>query len=283
MAGLGIGALIWLCLLTLVSLFAGGWVAGRMAGPMKRVDSMLHGVITWGVVTLVALFTVGSAVGGLLSGTANILGGTLSAAGSVAGKSVQSAAEMVEPSGAGRAGDQQKNEVLQSLKQEAKTLLRQTRKPELQPEELHSRATQAVDTATSGVARASSNPQEAEQKLDRTLDKLASQAQSVVAEVDREAAINVITARTGKSEEEAAQIVDGWIQKLQQAQVQIEEAGAEIKQEARQTGEAVAQGTAKTAFWGVLALLLGAAAAGVGGRIGSPKDFEEHPSDSRVA
>ncbi len=84
--------------------------------------------------------------------------------------------------------------------------------------------------------------------------------------MDREAAINVITARTGKSEQEAAQIVDGWIQKLQHAQVQLEQAGAEIKQEARQTGEAVAEGTAKTAFWGMLTLLLGAVAAGLGGR-----------------
>jgi hypothetical protein len=101
---------------------------------------------------------------------------------------------------------------------------------------------------------------------------LYSESKDVVSDVDRQAAINVVKERTGKSQEESAKIVDGWIQKFQQAQAEAEQAGAEIKQEAAQAGEAVAQGTAKAAAWGLLALVLGAIAALLGGIVGTPKE-----------
>ena len=263
MAGLGIGALIWWFVVTLVSLFAGGWVAGRLAGVPRRTDAMLHGVITWGVVTLVALFLIGSAIGGLLSGTTNLLASGISAA----TQGLQGGTQMMESAGArDQAG------VLQNAKQEAKELLRQTGQQELQPQELQEEAQEARETATDAAAKAAQNPQQAQAILDRTLDKLYQQARDIISEADRQAAINIITARTDKSEQEAAKIVDAWIAQFQQAQAELEQAGAELQQEAAQAGEAVAEGTAAAAFWALLALVLGAVAAGFGGTVGMLRD-----------
>lgn len=80
--GLGIGAGIWTLVSTLIALFAGGWVAGRVAGLADRGGSMLHGVVTWGLFSLVAAFMMATAVGGLFGGALGVVGQSLQAAGS---------------------------------------------------------------------------------------------------------------------------------------------------------------------------------------------------------
>lgn len=82
MSGLGIGAAIWWGLSLLIALFAGGWVAGRLAGIPRAFDSMLHGIITFCLFTLLLFYLLSTAVGRIIGGTSRIVGNTLSAAGS---------------------------------------------------------------------------------------------------------------------------------------------------------------------------------------------------------
>lgn len=65
--GFAVGAGIWLAVSTIVALFLGGMAAGRLAGMPRREDSMLHGVVMWGLVTLFALLFMTTAVGQVLS------------------------------------------------------------------------------------------------------------------------------------------------------------------------------------------------------------------------
>lgn len=80
--GAGRSALIWWLVITLIAYFCGGCVAGRLAGVLRRGDAMLHGIVTWGVVTIAVVVLVGSAVGGVLSGMTNFLAGGLQGQGS---------------------------------------------------------------------------------------------------------------------------------------------------------------------------------------------------------
>ncbi len=82
LSGLGIGAGIWSLVATLIALFFGGWVAGRVAGNPDRGSSTLHGVVTWGLFSLVAVSMMASAAGGLVGGALGVVGKTLSVAGS---------------------------------------------------------------------------------------------------------------------------------------------------------------------------------------------------------
>jgi hypothetical protein len=66
--GVGIGAGIWWVVTALISLFLGGWTAGRLAGMPLRQDAMLHGVVVWGLITFVSLFFAISGVGAVASG-----------------------------------------------------------------------------------------------------------------------------------------------------------------------------------------------------------------------
>lgn len=65
---IGIGAGIWWLITGLVSLFVGGWVAGRVAGVPHRDDSMLHGFLTWALAAVVGATLLATAVGGVFGG-----------------------------------------------------------------------------------------------------------------------------------------------------------------------------------------------------------------------
>lgn len=80
--GLAIGAGIWFVVSALISLFAGGVAAGRLAGVPNGKDGMLHGFTTWSVTTMLTLYLLSTAVGGLVGGTASLLGNAGSLAGS---------------------------------------------------------------------------------------------------------------------------------------------------------------------------------------------------------
>jgi hypothetical protein len=166
LAGMGTGALVWWFVITIIALFAGGCAASRLSGVGRGPEAMLHGVVTWGVVTLAVLVTVGSAVGGLLSGAGNFLAGNLP----TAARSWQSQPGISEPAGAAK------------------------------------EAVEAVAPSANGNASSESTAQ------------------------------------------------------------------------ARQTGEDVAQGTAQAAMWGLIALVIGAIAAALGGLAGRTRAVIVQPA-----
>lgn len=81
LSGLGIGAIIWYSVSTLISLFLGGWVAGRLAGIPRPFDSILHGVLTWCLFTLFSAYILTTTVGKMVSGVGNLVGSTISTVG----------------------------------------------------------------------------------------------------------------------------------------------------------------------------------------------------------
>lgn len=95
-SGVGQSALIWWLVITLIAYFCGGCVAGRLANVLRRGDAMLHGVVTWGVVTIAVVVLVGSAFGGVLSGMTNFLAGGLQ---SQSGPRLSANVQVNEPAG----------------------------------------------------------------------------------------------------------------------------------------------------------------------------------------
>src|SRR3954452_4497516 len=75
---LGIAATIWWIVTALLSLASGGWVAGRLAGMPTRLDGALHGLVTWGIATMLIFWLLTSAVGSLIGGAFSVIGNALS-------------------------------------------------------------------------------------------------------------------------------------------------------------------------------------------------------------
>jgi len=70
---LGIGSVIWWLLISIVALYFGGWTASRLAGIHSRLSGMMHGLITWGMTSLVMVFLFTSTMGAVLSGGFGLL------------------------------------------------------------------------------------------------------------------------------------------------------------------------------------------------------------------
>ncbi len=215
---LNAGSLVTLGIFTvissLISLFIGGYVAGRLAGFQIRSVSALHGLCSWAVVSVFTVLMLGSGLGSIVRTTAGVVKG---AAGSA-------------------------NVDADSLVNEAKQILKETGKPELNPDRLAREA----KTLPKDAARGGESPSD---KLDQAAGAL-----------DREAIANVISKRLNVSQEEANQL-------LGQAEQKTGDVKASVK-DAAQAGTDVA---AKIS-WGTFAsLLLGAIAAILGGLVGGPK------------
>lgn len=128
---LGLSAGLWWIVSSFIALFIGGWMAGHLAGVPRNFDGMIHGLLTWGVATLFLLFLAGTAVGALLGGAFNLIGGGVAA---------------VAPQAAKAAGDvlAEEDVAWNNIIEEARQLMRQTGKPELQPQALEQQAEQAA-------------------------------------------------------------------------------------------------------------------------------------------
>jgi len=79
---LGIGAGLWWVISSCAAIGVGGFVAGWLAGVERRFDGVLHGLVTWGIATILTLWLLTSAIGGIIGGGFSALGSVASSAGS---------------------------------------------------------------------------------------------------------------------------------------------------------------------------------------------------------
>lgn len=268
-AGLGMGAGIWFVVTILISLFAGGWVAGRLAGIPRKLESLLHGTLTWGLATLLLFYFLTSTVGSIIGGTFSVLGTGLSAATSgavaVAPDVVDAAQNQMDKSGV--------NFDLSTLRNEIEKTLKQTKKPELQPGEIKEDANAVVNQTKDAAADTADDPANSDTELSVLLERIQKRGATTIDAADREALVNVVMARTGKTRPEAEATVVSYEKTYQQLQTQYTQAKAKAEETARNVGQATADGVASAALWAFVALLLSAIAATLGGFLAMPKDI----------
>ncbi len=260
-ASLGMGAGIWWLVASLISLLAGGWVAGRLSGVAHKSEGGMHGMLTWAVVVLAMVYLVSSAAGSLMRGAAGVLGTaatvTATGAAAVAPKIADAAGEQMDKAGIS----------FETIKREALALLSQTGKPELQPGSLE----RQVKGAVSDASRAAGNP--SEQDFSALLQRILSKGKDAVSEVDRQAVINVVMTRGNLSREEATKRVAGWEATAEQARAKAAQAAEQAKAKAREVADASAKALSRAMLFGFLALAIGGLVAWWGGTLGQRRDL----------
>ncbi|TXN80280.1 PhnA-like protein [Methylobacterium sp. WL8] len=95
---LSMGAGVWFVVSGIVASLAGGFLAGRLSGKPVTGAAGLHGLVSWAVTTLVVLYLLTSAAGGLIGGAFSGVTSTLGGAGSLVGGTVKTAAQAAAPS-----------------------------------------------------------------------------------------------------------------------------------------------------------------------------------------
>ena len=280
-AGLGIGSAIWYIISSLLSLFVGGWIAGRLASAPRLFDGIIHGVLTWCLVTLLTIYFLTTTIGSIIGGAGKLVGGLVS----TAGTAVASAAPGIGNAVQGQLkanGIDTDNLDLGDLKGEVNQILRQTGDPNLNPNTLEAKVDRATDQTKAAAGRAASNPQAADDLASGLFSRLFKQGQATVNSVDKEDAVNVVMKRTGKSRAEAEQTVDSWIKTYQQASVKFEQAKKEAEVKARQVADDAASAASKGAIFGFIGLLIGVVASGYGAKMGTDSKDEDNRYDRPV-
>lgn len=97
-SSLSLGAAIWWVLSGIIASAIGGFVAGRLSGKPVTATAGYHGLISWGVTTMVVVFLLSSTVGGIVGGAFSAVSTTLGGAGHALGGAVQTAAQTAAPS-----------------------------------------------------------------------------------------------------------------------------------------------------------------------------------------
>ncbi len=250
---LGTGAIIWMIGSNLIALFLGGFVAGRFAGSPDQEDGLIHGLVTWGMVTLITLFLLTSSLAGLVNGVLNLTGQAISMAGSTVANVSPIVADAINMEGM----------TLQGIQGEIRALLQETNDPLAQGS-----STTEGDQTTGASNTQNGLPSNSltELELNRGFTELFTEGE--VSAETRQNFVTVLSERTGITAEEAQQAVDRW-----------ELAYTEVRVQAEDTAREVSQGIADTVTLlagAVFAMMVvGAFAAGTGGIIGSPEHLRE--------
>lgn len=227
-----LGAGLWWVVSGILASLAGGFLAGRLCGRPVGSTAGFHGLVSWAVTTLVVLYLLTSAAGGLLGGALGTVTSVIGGTGSALGGAAQTVAQAAAPSLSKIANP------LEGIEDKVR-------------QQASGQDPQALRDAAVGAIRAVLTGDEAqkEQAEARAADALA-KAQGIPADEAR------------------GQIKD--------YRRQYEEAVTSAKKKAEAAAIATKSAATQGAFYGALALLLGALAAFLGGRLGtvSPRAYD---------
>jgi hypothetical protein len=255
----GLGSAIWFAISSLISLFIGGWIAGRLAGIPRSIDAVIHGLITWSLSALFTIYLLSTTVGVIITGATGALGTLFSAAGSGVAALAPNAATAI------RQAADQNGITPDTVTAKVQSLLSETGNPRLTATALRKEAKHqahlARDAANAGVLAPTSTKENLNELVYRFLHDSGTESR----DADRHALINVVASEEHVSKAHAAATVDEWSQEAQQAQQQARQLADEAHEKAKQAGDAAAAAVTKAALSAFVLFLLGAVAASIGG------------------
>ncbi|WP_130831039.1 YrzE family protein [[Erwinia] mediterraneensis] len=255
---LGTGALVWTGIEMLIAMAAGSYIAGRLA----QREGALHGLLMFGISTLFTIWLAITLVSSVVGGAMNVLGAGFQAIGSGISAAAPSVTQMA------RDKLQENNINLDDLQNELETTLRQTGKPELQPENIEGDVNREANNAQNQAQDTASHPQSADTDLANWIRGVMNRHADTLQAADRDALKNIIKARTGKSDQEVEQIVTQTEQSYQQAVQQYQQLKQQAEQKAREAAEQAAAATSKASWFAFFMLIIEAILAGVMGMVG---------------
>lgn len=233
-ANLGAGAAIVQGISAIVSLWLGGWVAGRFTPLAARAAGCLHGFLVWCAATIAGVLVVTAGAGWAVGDLSKLVGGGLSAAG-------KPAAAM-----AGGAADAAKD----ALKRSGDTL------------------NSFVEEAATGRPGNTAQAVRAKRELTMALPRLFSPSASANG-TDARAAVVSALVQSGTSEADANKMVDDWTASYNRLKSDLDAAKQQAEQKARAAADKAADALATLSLAAFGAFILGAVAGAWGGAAGA--------------
>lgn len=232
-AELGKGAVLIHGISAVLSLWFGGWVAGRFAPISVRSAAYLHGFLVWTSATVAGALVVSLGTGWMMGGVSKILGGGLSAMGKPVAGLTSGLGDMAKEATT-RAGDTVSSFVDEALgRREANAPRGET-----------VRAKREISTALMSLF----NPLNESTRAEK-----------------RTAAIAALDNYGNMTEAEATTTLDQWMESYEAMKAELAAARAQLEAQAREAADKAAHTLAILSFGTFVAFLLGAIASALGG------------------
>lgn len=290
-SGIGTNVGIWTAVSLIVSLIAGGFVAGKLAG----VDGMIHGFLVWAtslIVTtvLVAFMAVGAVkmTANMLGSVSSMVGNIISGVGSAAGSGVSALSDQVGNLFDNIDFQADANVNTGSVQADVRQALRRSGVKEFQPYYLQNQLNQIQADFKRTVKKLALNPKDADTIINNFLERLKNRANKFGQNISRQDIVRAISNNTNLSPAEVDHAADQYMDLLNQAEQQGKEAIANLqqavenakqewqtmKQEALQAAEDASNAAAKSALISFIALLIGAVFCALSGAYGVKKTLQ---------
>lgn len=281
-SGLGTAFGIWSVISVIVSLAAGGFMAGFVS--TRRGGE--HGFLTWATVLLFAGFLGGQAVGSAVDSIGDVLhdaGSTALDIGTDAGNGMVSLAGNVLNAVQEDLTDLSNDTV--SMRGEVAQTLRASGVASLQPEFLRDQLRAARSDLRAAIHQVTLDSDNFDTALNGFISRQKDRVAAIGEGVDRNAAVTALMNRRDLGRGEAEQMVDNALaiysgmsarasQTLENIQTQIQQTRAYIDQsigEAREEAAAFSTAAARSALFAGLALIVGAVLATTAGWYGEAR------------
>lgn len=276
----GIGTAIAL----IISMIAGGLVAGKLAG----VDGMIHGFLVWATTLIIAIILgamltaraaklTANIFGSISSLTGHILSGVGTAVGSGASALSDKAKEMFEDidfSGKLKSSD---------IPEEIRTALAKSDVEELQPEFLENQLKEVKTDLGKYMKKIASHPNDAEAIINKFLDVQKERVSRITKNVDRIDVVQAIDNNTDMSKEEINKAIDQYLDSMNKVRKEAKEQvdnlersihkakqeWEEMKKEALEAADKATNAAATSALISFFAILIAAVLCSVAGVYGS--------------
>ncbi len=288
-SGIGTTFGIWTAISLILSMAAGGFVAGKLAG----ADGFIHGFLVWATSMIVTVFLVGMMAMGAVKMTANALGSVASAAGSVVsgvGSAVGSGVSAMADQAQNVLGDIDLNDDMDrtEVRKDVREALRKSGVKEFQPEYLQRQLRGVKSDLRMSAKKLATHPNDADKIINSFLDRLQTRTDKAFKNVDREDLTRAIANNSNLSQAEVEKAVDEYSilinNTIEQGKEQVENLRESIdqakqdlqvmKQEALEKADKAANAAGRSALIAFFAMLIGAALAAFTGYYGAGKTME---------
>lgn len=280
LSGLGTGTVIWWVVSNLIALFAGGMVAGRMAGFVSGEDGALHGFLSWCVYTAVTLFfitsTVGSVISGVTGAVSSVFGG---------GDDQQT---VVQVNSQQQQSQDRQGVTFRGIEDRFFELLNKAERYDILPGNTVEEVRETLDEGTASLRNAwqelnlDRNVAQFVKSLDVNIDESGNLQISAEGDfIERGELKDYLVENTDLSEQEIEQRIDQWNQDIDEAINEVESLYQDAKQQLEESGAQLADTMATISLVTFVVFLFGVLAASGGGLVAARSNPTRLEHDSR--
>lgn len=283
-SGVGTTVGIGTALALVISMIAGGMVAGRLAG----ADGMIHGFLVWATTLIIAVLLGAMLAANAARMTANVFGSISSMTGhllSGMGSAVGNGASALSDKAKEMFGNIDFTAKLkdEDLPEDIRKALAKSNVKELQPEFLHDQLGSIKSDLGRSVKNIVAHPQNASEIINSFVQNQKERVGRITQNIDRFDLVQAITNNTDMSQLEADKAIDQYLDSFnkvkKEAQEQIdnlerslkkaEKEWNEMKQEALEAADKATNAAASSALISFFALLAAAVLCALAGKYGA--------------